>query len=191
MKNIQYLVFIRLPARNKEVLSLSHMQLTCSKPRPDRVFVIQPTSRKKVHQQAIISYLPPITPLFSKLFLCFYGPLLSNFWDYLELRRSDYSLYRENVCLVNQLISFSTEKFLVTVVWLIGKHFVHNTVNICQHTSKTIFQNKENICQPIHRSFAHLKRQNILKGTMDAGIEGFKSINDFMFNSHNHTIFCS
>ena len=46
---IQYLVFTRLPARDKEVLSLSHMQLTSSKPRPDRVFVIQPTSRKKVH----------------------------------------------------------------------------------------------------------------------------------------------
>ena len=111
--------------------------------------------------------------------------LLSNFWDCLELRRSAYSLYRESVCLVNQLISFSIEKFLVTVVWLIGKHFVHNTVHICQHTSKTIFQNKGNICQPIHLSFAHLKRQNILKGTTDAGVEGFKSTNDFMFNSHN------
>ena len=142
----QYLIFIRLPAPDKEVLSLSHLQLTSSKPRPDRVFVIQPTSRKKVHQQAIILYLPPITTLFSKLFLCLYGPLLSNFWDYLELRRSAYSLYRDSVCLVNQLITFSTEKFLVTVVWLIGKHFVHNPVHICQDTSKTIFQNKGNIC---------------------------------------------
>ena len=115
---------------------MSHMQLTCSKPRPDRVFVIQLTSRKKVHQQAIILYLRPITPLFFKFFLRLYGPLLSNFWDYLELRRSAYSLYRESVCLVNQQIPFSTEKFLVTVVWLIGKHFVH----ISTHLS-TYFQN--------------------------------------------------
>ena len=132
---IQYLVFTRLPARDKEVLFLSHMQLTCSKPRPDRVFVIQPTSRKKVHQQAIILYLPPITPLFFKFFLRFYGPLLSNFWDYLELRRSAYSLYRESVCLVNQQIPFSTEKFLVTVVGLL-----ENTLSICTHLS-TCFQN--------------------------------------------------
>ena len=149
----------------------------------------QPVARRSTHQQAIILYLPPITPLFFKFFLRLYGPLLSNFWDYLELRRSAYSLYRESVCLVNQQIPFSTEKFLVTVVGLL-ENTLSILVHICQHTPKTIFQNRGNICQPIHLSFGHPKRQKIVKGTTDAGIEEFKSTNDFMFNfnftqSHN------